>query len=479
MVRPTAAAIRGVVVIERSAVDLAAAIHARDVSSEEVVTACLDRIDAVNPTVNAVISLRERDAVLRDARAADGTKPKGPLHGLPIAIKDLVNTAGLPTTFGAAPLAGNVPPRDDLFAARIREAGAVVVGKTNTPEFGLGSHTTNPLHGPTRNPFDPSRSAGGSSGGAAVALATNMLPIADGSDMMGSLRNPAAWNGVYGLRPSVGMVPNDTMGVVEKPVAPLLSTLGPMGRSPADMALLMDVVARPDPRQPDGSQRPASWLAALDGDVKPRIGWLGDWNGALPFEDGVLAFCEAALATFPAIGGHVDAVRPDCTLEDAWRAWTVLRAQATRTRLGPAVKRFGLDAMGDNVREEFAAPCGDPQDTRQALERREGFARALDTLFGRHDVLVLPAAQVWPFPVEWRCPREIAGRTMDTYHRWMEVVVPVSLLGLPAVALPCGLGGNGLPMGVQAFARRGEDAMLLRLAARWHEAVGPLAKPAL
>lgn len=476
MVRPAAALVSPV---ERSAPHLAAAIRACEVSCVEVMAAFLDRIEAVNPTVNAIVSLRDRDALLAEARAADEAGTRGPLHGLPFAIKDLVNTAGLTTTFGASPLADNVPPRDDMLAARIRAAGAIVVGKTNTPEFGLGSHTTNPVFGPTRNPFDTARSAGGSSGGAAAALACNMLPLADGSDMMGSLRNPAAWNGVYGFRPSIGMVPNDAMGTVDDGVGAILSTCGPMGRSPADMALLMDVIARSDERQSNDLSRPTSWLAALDGDAAPRVGWLGDWNGALPFESGILEFCERALPTFETIGGTVEAVQPDVPLADAWQAWLVLRSQATRKRLGPLVQRFGLDAMAPNVRAEFDMPWGDPQDTRIALERRKGFLASLHDLFERFDVLVLPCAQVWPFPVEWRHPTQIAGREMDTYHRWMEVVVPVSLTGLPAVALPCGMSENGLPMGVQAFARRGEDAMLLRLAARWHEAVGPLAKPSL
>ena len=456
--------------IERSAADLAAAIRAREVSCAEVMTAFLDRIEAVNPTVNAVVSLRDREALLAEARAADEAEPGGPLHGLPVAIKDLVNTAGLVTTFGAAPLASNVPPRDDLMAARIRAAGAIIIGKTNTPEFGLGSHTTNPVFGPTRNPFDPSRSAGGSSGGAAAALACDMVPIADGSDMMGSLRNPAAWNGVYGFRPTPGLVPNDAMGAYEPSLMDMLATAGPMGRSPADMALLMDVIALPDERRNDDLARPASWLPALDGDAAARIGWLHDWNGALPFEPGILDTCEAALPTFETMGCSIDAARPEGDLSDAWFAWCTLRSHATAARVRPVIDRFGIDALGANLRDELSWPHGSPMDLRRAMELRQDFIARLDALLERFDILVLPSAQVWPFPVESRHPQEIAGHPMDTYHRWMEVVVPVSLAGLPAVALPCGTGENGLPTGVQAFARRGEDAKLLRLAARWHEA---------
>ena len=347
-----------------------------------------------------------------------------------------------------------MPARDDLIARRIREAGAIIIGKTNTPEFGLGSHTTNPVFGPTRNPYDTDRSAGGSSGGAAAALASDMLPLADGSDMMGSLRNPAAWNGIYGLRPTPGMVPNDAMGVVDDGWMRRLATGGPMGRSPADMALMMEIIAQPDERLPDDLERPESWLAALEGDVDLRVGWLGDWNGELAFEDGVLATCEAALPTFETIGCRVETVRPDFDLRDAWTSWTALRAAATAGRLKPLIERFGLDALGPNARHEWEW-AERHADTSDAERDRETLIAALDRLFEKFDVLVLPSAQIWPFPVGWRHPEEIAGRAMDTYHRWMEVVVPVSLAGVPAIALPAGFGANGLPTGVQAFARRG------------------------
>ncbi|MDG1084945.1 MAG: amidase family protein, partial [Planktotalea sp.] len=221
-----------------TATELATRIASKDLSAVELMQASLDRIDAVNETVNAVVSLRDREDCIADAKLADSIAPKGPLHGLPVAIKDLANSEGLLTSMASPIFADNIAQKDDLFVARMKAAGAIVIGKTNTPEFGLGSHTFNSVHGATRNPYDPNRSAGGSSGGAAAALATGMIPIADGSDMMGSLRNPGAWNNVYGLRPTYGLVPLDMPGDM---FHHQLAVAGPMGRTPQDVALLLDV----------------------------------------------------------------------------------------------------------------------------------------------------------------------------------------------------------------------------------------------
>ena len=234
--------------IPSTAREQVAAIKAGTLTAETLMAATYDRMEAVNGTLNAVVSVLPREEAMARARAADAKPNDGPLHGLPLAVKDLANAAGFPTTQGAPFFAEMTPVEDDLVIARLRGAGAVVFGKTNSPEFGLGSHTTNRLFGPTRNPYDPTRSAGGSSGGAGVALASGIVSIADGSDMMGSLRNPAVWNGVFGIRPTVGRVPRDPVG---EAFLATLSTLGPMARDPLDLALLLDVMSGPDPRVPD------------------------------------------------------------------------------------------------------------------------------------------------------------------------------------------------------------------------------------
>ena len=235
--------------LDGTAKDILGALRRREVSAAELMAATLDRIEAVNPAVNAIVSLRDRDALMAEARAADAAGPGGALHGLPMAVKDLANVAGLPTTRGSPLFADEIAARDDLMVARMRAAGAILLGKTNVPEFGLGSHTFNPVFGATRNPYDTGRSAGGSSGGAAVALAARMVALADGSDMMGSLRNPAAWCNVCGFRPSWGLVPSEPEGDT---FLHQLATLGPMARTPDDIGLLLSVQAGPDPRQPHG-----------------------------------------------------------------------------------------------------------------------------------------------------------------------------------------------------------------------------------
>ena len=283
-------------------------IARREISAAELMEATLARIDEVNPKLNAIVAQIDFDAAMDLARAADRGPVKGPMHGLPLAIKDLADAKGLPTSMGSPVYKDAGPaPKDDIMVARMRAAGALIIGKTNTPEFGLGSHTYNPVWGATRNAWDPSRSAGGSSGGAAVALTTGMMPIADGSDMMGSLRNPAGWANIYGYRPSWGLVPSEPEGDA---FLHQLSTAGPMGRSPADVAMTLTVQAGHDPRQPHGRDLPD--IAHLNADLKgKRIGWLGDWGGGLPMDAGILDTCEAALKVFDDLGCTVDKVAPD------------------------------------------------------------------------------------------------------------------------------------------------------------------------
>lgn len=455
--------------VELSATALSALLERGELSSRETMGAFLDRIEAANPALNAVVALRDRDTLLAEAEAADRTPRKGWLHGLPMAVKDLAATAGIVTTWGSPLFKGFVPTADETVPGRMRAAGAILIGKTNAPEFGLGSHTFNPVYGPTRNPYDTSRSAGGSSGGAAAALAARMLPVADGSDMMGSLRNPAAFCNVYGFRPSFGLVPTDPVGDT---FLHQLATDGPMGRTVEDVARLLETLAAPDPRVPHGIP-PQPYAEALDVDVAgKRIGWLRDWGGAYPLEDGIADLCRAALGVFEDQGCVVEDVAPPFPAESLWESWTTLRSWAVAARLGPVYddprKRALLkDEAVWEIERGLALSAMDVH--RASVRRSEWFAQAAG-LFGRYDALALPAAQVWPFPVDWRWPEEIAGERMDSYHRWMEVVVPVSLAGLPCLALPAGFGAAGLPMGLQLFGQRGADRDILRLGQAYHRA---------
>lgn len=454
---------------EQSASDLSRLIAARQVAPSEVMSAYLERIASINPGINAIVSMRDADELMRDARAADGAPSKGWLHGMPLAVKDLVATKGLRTTWGSPLFADHVPLTDDLAAARMRAAGAIFIGKTNVPEWGQGSHSFNPVHGVTRNPYDRGRSAGGSSGGAAAALAARLVPVADGSDMMGSLRNPAAFCNVYGFRPTWGLVPQDADGDT---FLSTLSTEGPMGRTIEDVARLLNVLAGANDATPFGRAMP-DVMAGLEAPVMDlRIGWLGDWGGAYTCEPGILSLCEAGLSVFEELGARVERVAPPFPAERLMHAWVTLRAmlnagakgglyadEAARAQLKPETIweiEQGLHLSAQTVYEA-------------SVIRSRWYARVA-ALFRTYDALVLPSAQVWPFPAEWRWPQSINGHAMDTYHRWMEVVVPVSLAGLPALSLPCGFGAAGLPMGMQLFGRAGGDGPVLAMGQAYHRA---------
>lgn len=460
-----------------SAVELARRIAAREVSCREVMRAFLAQIERFNPQVNALVALEPHESLLRQADERDAQLARGerlgPLHGFPAAPKDLAAVAGLATTLGSPLLAGHVPETDAITIERLRRAGAIFIGRSNTPEFGLGSHTYNAVYGTTRNAFDPSRSAGGSSGGAAVALALRMLPLADGSDMMGSLRNPAGWNNVFGLRPSLGRVP---YGPAPEAFFSQLGTEGPMARSVADLALLLSVQAGRDARAPLSLEDdPAVFAAPLAHDCRGlRIGWLGDHGGYLPTESGVLELCERALSHFAAIGCTVEPARVDFSMERLWRAWLVLRGFQIAGVWGAAFadpKRRAL--MKPEAQWEIQNGLGlSGADLYRASVDRSAWYQALLSLFERFDFLALPSAQVFAFDAALHWPAEIEGRRMDTYHRWMEVVIGPTLAGLPALGLPAGFDAAGLPNGLQLIGRPRADLAVLRLGHAYEQVCG-------
>ncbi len=450
---------------------LAAALRSGDLSAEAVMAATLARIEARNPAVNAIVDLRDSEVLLAEARAADAVPvaERGALHGIPIAVKALSDVKGMRTTEGSPLFAERLADSDSAFVARMRAAGAICIGKTNVPEFGLGSHSYNPVHGVTLNPFDASRTAGGSSGGAGAALAMNMLALADGSDMMGSLRNPAGWNNIYGFRPSWGTVPKE---VGAESFWQQLSTIGPMGRSPRDCALLLSVMAEAELGVP--FNMPAQdWGLPETCDVTgAKVGWLGDWGGAMPMEAGILPLCETGLGVLRALGAEVKDVAAPFDAEAMFQSWSDLRAfalagelaalyedEAKRARLKPAAQWEIKRGM------EMAA-----MELHRATKVRSDWFAAAAELFETYAVLVLPVAQVFPFPAEWDWPKEIAGVAMDTYHRWMQVMVPASLLGLPAISVPVGFSDEGLPMGMQIIGAKGTDVRVLEIAQAYHAA---------
>ena len=457
------------VIPNMSALALSKAIHSKQVSCREVMLAFLNQIETHNPGCNAIVSLAPQEALLaqadeRDVQLARG-QSMGWMHGLPQAVKDLLDVQGFRTSHGS-PLTPLTPAgKDGLMAARMRAAGCIMIGKTNTPEFGLGSHTFNEVFGATRNAWDPTKTAGGSSGGAAVALAQRMLPVADGSDFMGSLRNPAGWNHVFGMRPSQGRVP--------KPSAPdvfiaQLSTEGPMARTVSDLAMLLSTQAGYDARAPLSIQESgAAFAQSLDANMKgKRVGWLGNLNGYLPMESGVLEVCQDALKVLETTGCSVDTTSLSMQPEEIWDAWLVWRKALAGTSTGAYAH---LPNWREKVKPEAQWEYDQSLDLKgtqlmKASATRTRFYQSMLTLFESFDVLAIPTAQVWPFDVKERWPQNIAGRSMDTYHRWMEVVLYPTFAGLPAISVPAGFNAQGLPMGLQLIGKPKGDFELLQVA---------------
>ncbi|MFN7092916.1 MAG: amidase [Allorhizobium sp.] len=462
-----------------SLADLLKSLNAGGVSAEDVMEAYLDRIERLNPQINALVSLRSREALLAEARSRDAERKQGktlgPLHGVPIAIKDLSEAKGILCTYGSPLFHDYVPDFDDIQVQRIRAAGAIIIGKTNTPEWGFGSHSYNPVFGVTRNPWDLTRSAGGSSGGAGAALAARLVPVADGSDMMGSLRNPAAFNNVVGFRPSFGRVP--TLPGRDAYLNQL-STLGPMGRSVKDVVALLNIQSGFDPRDPSSFESgPISLDPAIPG-KGGRIGWLGNFGGHLSFEAGVLDLNEKALGVFEGLGFAVEPVKVDFDLNRLWWAWTTLRSYFTAGSMRDfyedpgrrgALKAEILYEVRSGLRIQAA-------DVYEASAVRTAWYQAMMKVFETCDYLVAPAAQVFPFDADIPWPREIAGKHMDTYHRWMEVVIGPSMAGLPVAALPAGFPATGLPNGFQLIGRPRTDRAVLSVAAAYEAATDWLAR---
>jgi amidase len=445
-------------------------MRSRELSSLEVVSAHLDRIAAVNPALNAIVTLAPEEALEQAARAdreRSAGADVGPLHGLPVAIKDLVDTAGMRTTYGSPIFRENVPAKDAAIVTRLRNAGAIVVGKTNTPEFGAGSHTFNAVFGVTRNPYELTRSAGGSSGGAASALASGMLPLADGSDLGGSLRNPASFCNVVGLRPSTGRVSTRPTSDLWDP----MSVSGPMGRCVADVALAMDVIAGVDPHCPltcgDGSPE-RSFSADLGRDVAGlRVAWSADLGG-LPVEAGVLSVLARARVVLEDIGCVVEDAEPD--LSGADEAFDVLRALSFVVAhhdkwLGH--RELLKDTVAWNIQEGLKLT---PEQIAAAVRSRSAIvARALE-FFERFDALVLPVSQVLPFPVEVDWVREIEGNPMEHYVAWQRTCSRITVTAHPAIAIPGGFTDDGLPVGLQIVGRYRGERELLRLAQAFESA---------
>jgi len=415
-----------------SAVDLSNAIQSKEVSCVEVMTAYLSRINKYNPVYNAIISRVADEELMKQARKADEALAKGDywgwMHGMPHAIKDLAPVKGMRYTQGSLLFKERIAEEDSPLVAKIRNQGAIFIGKTNTPEFGLGSQTYNPIFGATGSAYNPNLTAGGSSGGAACGLGTRMLPVADGGDMMGSLRNPGAFNNVIGFRPSTTVVMEEGDATNR-----LLWTSGPMGRNTRDTIQLLQTQAR----QPVFNNLKPLGLKEI------KLGWLGDLDGYLAMESGILELCEANLKTVSNVGAIVEPTQPKFTLSDLWFCWTTLRHHIRLQQL----EYYEFPVKKDLLKPELIWEIEEglsfsEEEVARAKTIRINWYRELERLFEQHDFLVLPTAQVFPYSTKTHWPKEINGKKMDTYHRWMEVVILASLGGIPAVNVPVGFDEN-------------------------------------
>ncbi len=450
---------------------MAAAVAAREISARELLDLHLARIAEVNPAVNALVSVDEEraraTASAADERLAAG-EPVGPLHGLPFAFKDTHAVAGWRTTFGSPLMAEHVPAEDELIVERIRAAGVTTIGRTNVPEFAAGSHTFNPVFGTTLNPWDLGRSAGGSSGGAAAALASGMVPLADGSDMGGSLRNPASFCGVVGLRPSLGRVP-------EWPAYNAWETTsvgGAMARNVSDLALLLSVVAGPDRRVPTALGDPGSAFAPpLAGSLSGlRVALSVDLGGTFAVDPEVAAVVEGSASVFSRAGATVSSAYP--FLREAEDTFRTLRAWHFQAKLGRLLARHPdrfKASLADNIR---AGESLTGADVARAYAQRTTLAQRMVAFFESHDVLVLPTSQVAPFPADQEFPQVVDGRPMETYLDWMRSAYVVTVTGCPAISVPAGFTPGGLPVGVQIVAPHNQERRLLEVAHAFEQASG-------
>lgn len=450
-----------------SAVAQRALLRQKRLSARELLAACLTRIEAVNPAINAIVTMDAEDA-MRQAQAADDRLARGeavgPLHGLVIAHKDLLATKGMRTTQGSLLHQDDVPTEDAAIVIRMREAGAIRLGKTNVPEMGAGSHTFNPVFGATHNPYDLGRTVGGSSGGAGAALASGMVSLADGSDLGGSLRNPASFNNVVGLRSSIGRV-------TRAPVTTgwtAMSVLGAMGRTVADTALLQSVLAGFDPNDPNSLPGDSSEFLALAGE-KPgtdlngvRVGWSRNL-ATVPVEPAVTEVLEReGRPALAGLGVGIRDMEPNLDLAEACfrplRAWEMAQSHGDQYREDPG-------QLSDNVRVNTGWGMDlTASDIHAAFTARTELYRQFLALFDEIDILALPTVQLPPFPVDWHYPHEVAGEQQPDYLGWMRSCWYISATGFPCISVPCGFTADGLPVGIQFVGRPLGEIALLRFA---------------
>ena len=442
----------------------------RKISEEELVKYYYSRIEKYNPTLNAIVSLRNIDQVFNDLDALKHSlyKKKRKLLGIPLAIKDLIDVEGLPTTYGVPKYKNNIAKKNSLIVERFINSGAIIIGKTNTPEWGLGSQTFNRLFGATANPYDTRKTPGGSSGGAAAAIAADLTPVADGSDMMGSCRNPAAYCNLYGFRPTPGLIPEERSKTRHKKL-PILSTLGLIAKDPEDLAYSLDIVSGAHTSDPFSFDLNSSFDDShICDDIlkKIRIGWLDNLDGYYQVDEEIRNQCKKTLTALTQNAVVVEEVKPIANPHRLSESWKTLRSKSlydelVNYKLSAEEKIPSIDweiSNGQVIKEE---------DIDEALLWRSQWDQDINSIFKKYDYLALPSAQVHPFNKDIPFPTAINGEPMETYHQWMDIVVLASILGLPTLSVPVGFSREGLPIGMQIIGKRKSDINLIAFAKKY------------
>ena len=447
-------------------------IKNREISIKEVIEYYLDKIEKLNPNLNAIILQKDKELLLKDAIEKDNIRETDkPLNGLPIAIKDLTDVVGFKTTYGFPGSKNNQPKKNSLFVNRLIDKGAIIIGKTNTAELGVGGHTINRLFGATSNAYDLTKSAAGSSGGASSAVAAGLLPFADGTDQMGSCRGPAAYANIYGFRPTPGLISADRIG--QNFDLPILTTPGCFAKNPNDMSILLDAIVGSDSLDKLSFDLKGSFKSQniSEKDFSSfKIGWLSNMNGNYNIEKDILEICENKLKDLEKMNLKVENLNPKINTDILWKSWITLRSKGiyedTLNMNISDISSMTFQAIWEfNNGKEIKS-----EDLQLAIDQKQKCLNQTNIIFESFDFLALPSAQIFPFDKNLQFPKKINDIELDTYHRWLEVFILSSLLELPTITIPAGFNKDGMPMGIQLIGKNKDDLRLFSFAIKYEEA---------
>ena len=456
----------------KSVKEIISLINKKEISVKEVVHFYLDRIKKFNPSLNAIVSIKDEEEIIKEAKQRDENFDESkPLFGLPLASKDLLDVVKFPTTYGFPGYKDYFPEKNSLIVDRQIDAGCIMIGKTNTAELGVGAHTANRLFGITPNIYGNTQSSGGSSGGAGVAVAAELLPFADGTDMMGSCRTPAAYANVYGFRPTPGLLPDYRTNLKKKNL-PIISTPGCLARTPEDMSILLDVIAGQHKEDPISFSLNSSFRETNLSDQdfsKIKIGWLSNMNDNYQYDLELIEMCNKKLKSLEKNKIIIEYLKPKLDIHKLWNCWGTLRAKSIYEDI-IAMNIKDINEMTPQATWEYNKGIKlNEEDVKLALNSRIELSNEVNNLFNNFDFLALPSQQAFPFDKNLRHPEKINNSQMDTYHRWIEIHIFASLFYLPSISVPIGFNKDGFPIGIQIIGKQREDLKVLSFAKKYEE----------